>query len=133
MTKWNEKVRVPLGIFSVELPATLVKRPGDAVDSVAAVFEGGGLSVVVDQGPFSDRLTSHVGRPDHREEAAEIAGVAARLVFFRTPADGTYTVAAHLPGPNGLTVVVSAAETIPEQIARNIVESVEPMTPEEDR
>ena len=26
MTKWNEKVRVPLGAFSVELPAIVVKR-----------------------------------------------------------------------------------------------------------
>ena len=126
MTKWNEKVRVPLGIFSVELPAVLVKREGSAIDSPAVGFEGGGLSVDVDQGPFSDPLTSYVGRPDYREEAAEIAGVAARLVFFRTPADATYTVAAHLPGPNGLTVVVSAAETIPERVARDIVKSVEP-------
>jgi hypothetical protein len=127
MTKWNERVRVPLGAFSVELPAVLVKRQGSAVDSEAAGFEGGGLTVVVDQGPFADRLTSCVGRPDYREEATEIAGVSSRVVFFRTPAEGTYTVAAHRPGPNGLTVVVSAAESVPEQVARDIVKSVEPL------
>jgi hypothetical protein len=54
MTKWNERVRVPLGAFSVELPAVLVK-------------------------------------------------------------------------PNELTAVVTATESVPEEVARNIVKSVEPL------
>jgi hypothetical protein len=127
MTAWDEKVRVALGGFSLELPVSLAKQPGTPVDSLAGRFEGSGLSVIVDQGPFSDRLSSYVGRPDYQEEAEEIAGVPARIVFFRTPEEGTYTVAAHMPGLNNLTVFVRAAESVPQSVARDIIQSVEPV------
>ena len=121
-------VRVAMGGFSLEFPASMAKQEGNPVDSVSGVFEGGGISVIIDAGPFSDRLASYTGRPDYYEEAREIAGASAHVVFFRTPEEGTYTFAAHIPGLNGLTVVIRAAESVPQQVARDIVESVEPVS-----
>src|SRR5262245_43148711 len=114
---WDEKSRVTVGGVSLAIPAELVKRSGTTVDSEAAVFEGGGLFVVVTQGPFSDRLTSYIGRSGYREESTRIGEAAGRIVFFRTPEEGTYTVATHSPGVNGLTVLIRAAESVPEQVA----------------
>lgn len=110
--------------MSLELPSALVAGRGDGIDSAAGVFEGAGVSVVVDQGPFSDPLTTHAGRPEHRDEAIDVAGTAARLVSFRDPEDRTYSVGAHVPGPSPVTVVVRADASVPEHVPRDIVESL---------
>ena len=125
MAQKDEKVRLVLGTFSLELPAHLVKQEGNPVDSMAAVFEGGGLFVIATQGPHSDRLTSYIGRSNYMEEETKIGGVTARMVSFQTPEEGTYTVAVHVAGLNGLTVLVRAADSVPLQVARDIVRSIE--------
>ena len=127
MAQWDQKVRTVLGTFSLELPACLVKQEGSPVDSMAAVFEGCGLFVIATQGPYSDRLTGYVGRSDYREEESKIGGAAARMVSFQTPEEGTFTLAVHVPGLNGLTVLVRAAESVPRQVARDIVQSIQPV------
>lgn len=127
MQAWNKTMRLTVGSVSLEIPAALAKREGTAVDSAAAAYEAPGLSVLVDQGPFADQLSSYVGRPDYRVEATEIAGAAARIVSFRTPEEKTYTVAVHVPHLNRATVVVRAADSVPEQVARAIIQSVKPL------
>lgn len=125
MSVWDEKTRVTVGQVSLELPAILATHSDRPLDSTAAVFEGHGVTVIVDQGPFSDRLDSHVGKPEYREGVMPVAGATGRTVSFRNPAGGTYTVAVHVPEPMTLTVVVQADESVPEHVARNIVESIQ--------
>lgn len=124
MTRWDEKVRVVVGKVSLELPVALVKRQDAPLDSAAGVFEGSNVTVIVDQGPFADRLDSHAGRPEYQEEVKPVAGTSGRTIFFRSPQGGTYTVAIHLPAPKHVTVVVQADASVPEQVPRDIVESL---------
>jgi hypothetical protein len=121
---WDEKVRVTVGGVSLELPVALVKRQDGPIDSAAAVYEGHGVTVIVDQSPFSDRLDSHVGAPEYEEHVTDVGGAAGRLVSFRSPEDGTYTVATHLHEPTPLTVVVRADDSVPEEVVRGIVGSL---------
>ena len=116
-----------VGGVSLELPAVLVEGDDRALDSAAAVFEGPGLSVILDQGPFADPLETYVGRPGYEEGLREVAGSTARVVSFRTPEDGTYTVAAHVPRPKPLSVVVRADTSVPEHVPGDIIESVQPL------
>ena len=125
MTDWNDKARVAVGKVGLELPAAIVKKKDTPIDSASGVFEGQGVQVIVDQGPFADRLDSHVGRPGYREEIKDVMGTKGRVIFFRTPERGTYTVAIHLPAPRLATVVVHADASVPESVARQIIESIQ--------
>lgn len=124
MTLWDEKVRVELGNVSLELPASLVKSPDTSIDSAGGVFEGDGLMVILDQGPFVDRLESYVGLPDFREDTKEVAGTTARRVFVRNPDRGTYTMGVHVPAPRHVTVVIHADASVPEPVAEAIIDSL---------
>jgi hypothetical protein len=121
---WDETVPRTFGDIVIDLPAAVVEGGATAIDSAANTFEGEGLSVIVDRGPFADRLDSHFGRPDYREELTEKVGTVGRTIFFRDPAEHTYTVATHLPAPVFLTVVVRADESVPEGVPRHIIESI---------
>ncbi|HEY5875264.1 MAG TPA: hypothetical protein VIT64_08190 [Ilumatobacteraceae bacterium] len=123
----NETTRVRVGAISVVVPAQLVSASDAPIDSPAAVLSGGGITVIIDQGPFADRMESSVGRPDRREEPMHVAGVTGRIVSFRTPEEHTYTVAAVLSEPARVTVVVRADDSVPEHEARRIVESLQPV------
>ncbi len=125
VSHWNEKVQVTVGNVRLNLPAALVKSQETAIDSAAALFEGSGVTVIVDQGPFADRLDSYVGNPEYREEIRNIAGTTARTIFFRRPDRGTYTMAVHLPAPKLVTVVVHADASVPEQVPGEIIASLQ--------
>jgi hypothetical protein len=121
---WNEKVRVTVGNLGLELPSALVKTQDTAIDSASAVFEGSGLTVIVDQGPFADRLDGYVGNPGYREEMRNMAGATARTIFFQRPDRGTYTMAVHFTAPKLVTVVIHADKSVPEQVPKEILESL---------
>ncbi len=121
----DQAARVTVGAISLEVPATLVPSGGTPVDSVSAVFEGTGVIVIVDQGPFADRLQTAPGRPEYREAPTEVAGATGRSIYFRSPEDKTFTVATVLSAPTAVTVVVRAAETVPAEVAQRIVASVQ--------
>jgi hypothetical protein len=124
MTSWNEKARVAVGNVSLELPASVVQRQDTSIDSAGGVFEGGGMMVIVDEGPFADRLDSYVGLPDFRENTKEVAGTTGREVFFRKPDRGTYTIGIHVPAPKHVTLVIHADASIPERVAEEIIDSL---------
>jgi hypothetical protein len=142
----DETVRVVVGKVSVELPASLAKRPDTPIDSASAVYEGAGLIVNIDQGPFASRLDRHAGQPDYREAIETVGdtvrdtagdtprGIVRRMIFFRSPTRDTYTVATHVSAPTSVTVVVQANASVPERVANAIVESVRihPLTPNAD-
>ena len=125
MTVWDAKHRVKLGIASLELPRILERREGASIDSNAGVFEGGGLIVVVDQGPFANRVDSHSGRPGYKEELKDVAGVTGRMIFFRNPDMNAYTVALFLPAPVLVSISIQAGDAVPERVARDIIESLQ--------
>lgn len=120
----HENVRVTVGKISLELPASLIEGRDTAIDSAARVFEGGGLRVIVDQGPFANRLDSYIGLPDYREESRDIDGAVGRTVSFREPAQGTSTLAVHVPAPVPLTVVIEADGDVAEATPREIIDSL---------
>lgn len=124
MTSWNQKVRVAVGNVSLELPNAVPKRQDAPIDSAASVFEGGGVTVIVDQSPFADRLDSLAGLPEYREEVKNVGGTIGRMVFFHSPDRSMYTVGIHLPAPAHVTIVVQADASVPERIPREIVGSL---------
>jgi hypothetical protein len=124
MSPWEQKVRVTVNKISLELPAVLVKS-GHAIDSAAATFEGNGLSVTVDQGPFASRLESYAGRHGVKEDVREIGGVKSRVVFFRDPDAHMNTLAIHVPAPRSITVVIRADASVPEELPRRILDSLQ--------
>ena len=124
MTHSDEKRQVVVGNVSLELPASLVKRQDTPIDSAVSVFEGNGVMVIVDQGPFTDRLDSYAGHPEFRETISDVAGTTIRTISFRSPDRGTYTVAAHLPAPRHVTITVQADLSVPERVPRGIIDSL---------
>lgn len=118
---FGEFVRVEIGHVSLDLPAELAKQAGNPVDTAAAVFAGAGLTVIVDAGPFADRLDSYSGKAEFRESAQPANG---RAISFKNPERGTYTMAVRIAGPKPATVTVEADASVPERVARKIIDSV---------
>jgi hypothetical protein len=125
VTHWDDKVRVAVGNVSLELPTVLVKREDTSIDSMGGVFEGGGVTVIVDQGPFADRLDSYAGHPEYQDGITDVAGTISRRISFRSPDRGTYTVATHLTAPRHVTVVVQAEDSVPERVPKEIIDSLQ--------
>jgi len=121
---WDEKVRIAVGSISLELPVFLLNRQATLPSFPASVFVGSGLTVIVDQGPFADRLDSYASHPEFHEEIDEVNGTSGRTIACRSPERGTYTVATHIPAPNHVTVVVQANALVPEPVPRKIIESL---------
>ena len=124
MSSFEGKTRVSLGAASVAIPEALLPA-GQSLDSPSNFFEGLGMSVLIDQGPFSDDLTSAVGHAEYRETTEQVAGVPAKVVSYRDPGGTGYIVAAHIPGLNRLTVVVRASDSVPRQVADEVIDSIE--------
>jgi len=120
----GDAVRVRVGSVALELPASIAKKTEQGVDSGAAVFEGGGLMVLVDEGPFASSLEFDAGRPGYREEVRAVGGGTGRVVSYRDPDGGSYTIAVHVSEPRRVTVVVRAEEAVPERVPLRIIESV---------
>src|SRR5262245_65391291 len=115
MTSFEPWIRVRVGAVSLDLPAILASRQGASIDSASAVFEGHGLMVVVDQGPFAPSLDADVGRPELREVAVEVGGLPARLVTFDDEEGASSTTAVEVAAPRRITVVVRADRGVPRQ------------------
>ena len=73
----------------------------------------------------ASRLDADVGRPDYREEVKDVAGTRGRTIFFRDPDGRAYTTAVYLPAPKYVTIVVHADASVPEEIPREILDSLQ--------
>jgi hypothetical protein len=122
--RWSDRVPVRVDGLLLRLPAALIAG-GSAIDGPAAVFEGPGVTVVVDAGPFADRLDAHVGKPAFQESRVEVAGTSGRRVSFSAPDTGTQTSALHVDGPRPFTVAVIAAPSVPDTVAADVLASVQ--------
>ncbi|MDQ3829874.1 MAG: hypothetical protein M3361_11340, partial [Candidatus Tectomicrobia bacterium] len=94
------------------IPAGLSEGREQGIDSSIATWKGEGISILIDQGMFSDPLTSYEGRADYRFDHETIDGRPARIVSF-TESNGTRVFAAHFPSfrtdarlKEGLTVII---------------------------
>lgn len=121
--RWRNRVLVRVGGLELQVPSALV---GDtaASDEPAAVFEGPGLTVVVDVGPFADPLDAHAGKPDFQEAPVRVSGARGRRVSFRAPDTGTATDALHVGGDRPFTVAVISAPAVPAAVAAEVLASV---------
>jgi hypothetical protein len=122
--RWTERVPVQVGDLRLRLPAGLVSVSA-AIDGPSAVFEGPGVTVVVDAGPFADRLEAHAGKPGFREAQVEVSGASGRRVSFDAPDAGTHTNALHVEGPRPFTVAVIAAPSVPDDVADDVLASIQ--------
>lgn len=114
----------------LRLPADISASSDEqSIDSNATVWRGSGVTVLVDEGPFADTLTSYRDRPNHRVTDATINGHPARVVSFERK-DGGHYVAAHFAGAEegggagGLTVAVETIEGVSPEIGSSILRSI---------
>ncbi|MGW3353723.1 hypothetical protein ACWDA3_61550 [Nonomuraea rubra] len=124
MNSFEPRVRVRVGKVSLAIPADLIPQPSAPIDSESAVFEGGGLLIVIDQGPFAPSLDVNVGRPEFGAVQTEVGDSPARLINFENE-DGAYTTAVEVAAPVRMTVVVRADGSVPRQVPLEIVRSVQ--------
>jgi hypothetical protein len=113
---------VRVGAVSLELPTSLASRDASS-DSASAVFEGGGVLAIVDQGPFAPSLDADVGRPQFRQEDIEISGSPARLVTYDDD-PASYVTAVEVDALLRVTVVVRAQHFVPRELPLQIVRSL---------
>ncbi len=120
---WDETVLVHVGHVTVRVPIVLLRREERAFDSTAAVFEGAGQRVIVDEGPFADPLQSRTGTASFHERVERIGGTRARVVSF-DDAQGSHTVAAHLQAPR-CTITAVGDPQVPHVVLKQIISSIE--------
>jgi hypothetical protein len=135
MSDWQE-LTLAEGL-TLTVPADLSRGPEQGVDTAVATWNGAGISVVIDQGPFADPLTTYQGRPGSRSRQETIDGRLARIVSF-VEGNGTRVVAAHFPGARAgasagkgaaagkpLTIVVRVDPAVlREEVAFDIIRSL---------
>jgi hypothetical protein len=125
MTTFERRFHARVGAVSLELPAVLAPRQSTAIDSKSGVFEGGGLFVLVDQGPFAPSLDADTGRPGLHEVPVVVGGYPARLVTFDDNDMTSYTTALEVAGPQRVMVFIRARSDVPREVPLEIAHSVQ--------
>jgi hypothetical protein len=117
------------GTFRFSVPADVVEITAHGIDSDVAHWEGGGITVRVDSGLFSDPLTSYANHPGTLDDV--ICGRPARLVSFDRD-DGSRFAAAHFlektgepAGRGTITVVVETDRGVEPEVGAEILRSIE--------
>lgn len=107
----------------VEVPAALratSEAAAHAVDSPVAVWQGDGLRLHLDRGPFADPLTGYEGRTGFGSSTERTGGRPARLVWFDRD-DRHHVVAVHL---DDATLLVEAEAAVPRDVLLAIARSL---------
>jgi hypothetical protein len=129
MTQWKD---VALGRgLKMKVPSDLTRGRDQGIDTNASNWQGKGINVLVDQGPFADPLTSSASRTGSRSTEESIGGRPARIVSYVNEA-GTRVIAAHVAGSRRgasvvepVTVVIRLDPEGPsEEVARTILRSL---------
>jgi hypothetical protein len=100
---------------NINIPPELSPVNAQGVDTAVRIWSGGGITVLVDLGPMSDRLDRYEG------SQVELSGRAARVAAFDDAAD--HVIAVHLDDP-ALTISVRFERTEQESVAHRIIESL---------
>ena len=123
------------GSFSFSVPETMRKVKVQGVDSYVGQYASNGLHVLFDYGMYSDPLERYSNEAEYIEINRKIAGLDARIVFFRQPNHASkhrYFAAVHIPkvagdrgeGITKLTMVAQFNEQSDWGTAQNIFESI---------
>jgi hypothetical protein len=124
VTEWDSWLTVDIpGGGMIELPAVAaVPRAGIGIDSTAREFTAAGLSVLVDQGPFTRIPVGHESAPEYTERVVLIDGLTAVVVSYLD--SDSQVLAARIPELGNLTVIVRRREPAPPDVAERIVFSI---------
>jgi hypothetical protein len=117
--------------FRFRSPVELTPVPARGIDSNVTLWEGRNLTVMVDEGPFADPLTSYASRTGARMSEEPIAGRPARVASFPLD-DGRDFAAVHLDlGGEGrrVTISVTGREEFGGEVPVEIARSIEPNSP----
>lgn len=108
----------------MQVPVPVNPTGQHVIDSSAAAWEGDGLTIVVDEGPFSDSLAGYEDKPEYRVGSGTCVGCPARLVFF-TDADGVLVAAARIELDESImTVTVRTDPRLGPDSAMRIIQSL---------
>lgn len=117
-------------VLELVLPPTLCASHGAAFESPVGVWEGEGITVLVDATIYADELAPASASPRAVTTREAIGGRPARIVAWDED-DGTRVIAARFDGApgagsarSGVTVVVRAAPHVASEIPFRIIRSV---------
>lgn len=113
----------------IRSPVDVARSPAHPVDSKASLWEGQNLRILVDEGPFSDPLTSYGDRVGAETFEETIDGRPARVVSAELE-DGSQFAGAHFgleegAAPGALTITVTGSGHLADDVPLEIVRSVE--------
>ena len=110
------------------VPDYIVPADVQNLDSRATTLSGGGFTIFVDEGPFSDPVTRYAGQSGYEVSTENINGTPARMVSFEDE-EGVRHLVARLESvgeggvPRGVTIVIHVLPGRDLTVARNVLES----------
>jgi hypothetical protein len=110
------------------VPDYIVPTGARGLDSRATTLSGGGFTILVDEGPFSDPVTRYAGQPGYEVSTENINGNPARIVSFEDEEGVRHLVARlEIVGeagiPRGVTIVIHMLPGRDLTVARKVLES----------
>jgi hypothetical protein len=124
--EYQRRLVVP-GLW-LTVPDYIIPTGATGIDSPASTLSGGGITITVDQGPFSDPVTRYAGQPGYQVSTEDIAGQPTRVVYFED-ADGVRHLVARREivnksgVPSGLTIAIHVLPGMDCTVARTVLES----------
>lgn len=114
---------------SLTVPDYIVPTGEQGVDSTARALSGRGITIIVDEGPFSDPLTRYADQPGFDVSTESINGHPARIVYFEDEQGVRHLMArldildkTEISRP--VTIVIHMPPDMDFSIARQVLESV---------
>jgi hypothetical protein len=110
------------------VPDWIVPADAQGIDSMASALSGGGITIIVDEGPFSDPATRYADQPSYEISAKTINGHPMRIVSFEDNAGVRYVMARlevedNRGTPKVVTIVIQVEPDADLVVAQNVLES----------
>jgi hypothetical protein len=110
------------------VPDYIVPADTQGSDSRATTLSGGGFTIFVDEGPFSDPVTRYAGQLGYEVSTETINGNPARIVYFENEEGVRHLVARlEIVGeagvPRGVTIAIHVLPGRDFTVARKVLES----------
>jgi hypothetical protein len=110
------------------VPDYIVPAEAQALDSSATTLSGGGLTILVDEGPFSDPVTRYAEWPGYEAYTESINGRPTRIIHFEDE-EGVQHLVARLEivdeagVSRGVTIVIHVSPGGDFEVARQVLAS----------
>lgn len=124
MTSWRTYEAAGLRFRA---PDGLVASAAVSIDSQSATFTGPGVTVLIDSGPFSDRLDGYESKRGFERSFGTVAGEDATMVKFITEDGSTIVGGARIhatPSHPALTLVVQVEQKNNGTVVDAVIQSV---------